>query len=249
MANIGSKVYLTQVFESEQSFASTLLVMLVDDLESVDWFAWDPEALRSEILDRFNARIPQANMDKIQGLILALTTNQFYVSLEAFIGICNSLAGDGADFRTFDPADVEEMMWAVTEVLLNDHPHEDELSKVFSEEIKHYIGIQAASEGFKELPKPLTFGVIEGNYDEATEAFADAELFGAFYSRAKDEVAAAQADNQQKLQLMVQQVSRLPLRQGDSESWQKFSGRGLGLKHKTRPSAEAGRHRSASLTR
>lgn len=248
MAPPGAKAYLTNIFESEQSFASTLLVALVDDISSVDWFTWDSEALRAEILDRFSARIPQVNMDKIQGLILAITTNQFYVSLEAFIGICNSLAGDGADFRTFDPADVEEMMWAVTEVLLNDHPHEEELSDVFSEEIRHYIGIQAASEGFKELPKPLTFGIIEGNYDEATEAFADAELFGAFYSRAKDEVKVAVADNQQKLQLMVQQISQLPLRQGDQESWQKFSGRDLALTSKRQQPAEAGRHRSAPLT-
>lgn len=246
MATPERRDQLRQVFESENTFASTMLIALTDELGSVEWFEWEPEAIRDEIRDRFDAKIPQDNMDKIQALVLALTTNQFYVSLEAFVGICNSLGGDGADFRTFDPADVEEMCWAVTEVLLND-PQEGPLNEVFSEEIRHYIGAEAQREGFKELPKSLTFGVLDPAYDKATEAMADPEMFAAYFTSAKEQAEQAEAENQEKLQRMVAQISQLPLKRGDEQAWRKFSGRDLESISTRREPAEAGRHHSAPL--
>jgi hypothetical protein len=247
MADPNHRTILRTVFESEHTFASTMMIALTDELGNVQWFDWEPEALAAEIQDRFDAKIPQDNMDKIQALVLALTTNQFYVSLEAFIGICNSLGGDGADFQTFDPADVEEMCWAVTEVLLNDEPHEQPLNEVFSEEIRYYIGTEAAREGFKELPKPLTFAHLDSNYDKATEAMADPEMFSAYFTAGKEQAAQAQDENQQKLQALVNQISQLPLKRGDSAAWKKFSGKGLAAIDSPRVPAEAGRHRAPVL--
>jgi len=248
MATNTNRTILKQAFESENTFASTMVVALTDELGSVSWFAWEPESIRKEISDRFDAKVPQDNMDKIQGLVLAMTTNQFYVSLEAFIGICNSLGGDGADFRTFDPADVEEMQWAVTEVLLND-PQGTPLEDLFSEEIRHYIGVQAAQEGFKELPKTLAFGALDPEYDRVTEAVADPEMFSAYYSTSKEKVTTAEQENQEKLRDLVGQISRLPLQQIDSEAWKKFSGRAPESILKQSPPAVAGRHGAAPLRR
>lgn len=246
MTTPNDRSQLEGIFEDENTFASTMVIALTDAVGNVDWFNWDIDAVRMEIQDRFDAKLPQENMDKIQALVLALTTNQFYVSLEAFVGVCNSLAGGGADFRTFDPADVEEMCWAVTEVLLNDHGHELPLDQVFSEEIRHYIGTEALREGFKELPKPLRFGYMEEGYGKATEAMADPELFSAYFTAAKDQVGEVQDLTQQKLQLLVKQISELPLRSGDPESWQKFSGKDLTLIGKQRSPAEAGRRTPAA---
>ena len=145
------------------------------------------------------------------------------------MGICNSLDGEGADFRTFDPADVMEMSWAVMEVFLNDDP-KDPPEKLFCDEIRSYIGVEADREGFAELPRPITFGLMEGKYGEASDVFAgDQVMFSAYFSGAKDEVKRVEAATAAKLQRMVQQISRLPLQSGDAESWQKFAGRGLRL--------------------
>lgn len=235
MATPNTRPILKRVFEDEQSFASTLVVALVDDMESVEWFDWDPDALKAEIRDRFDAHIPQANMDKIQALVLAMTTNQFYVSLEAFIGICNSLGGDGADFRTFDPADMEEMAWSVVEVLLNDSAPEQPLDEVFSQEIRSYIGTEAAREGFHELPKPLSFAEIDPGYQQAAESLQDPTMFTAYFSQGKELATALQDEVQQKLRLLVQQISQLPLLHGDPDTWKQFSGRGLTLIGRPQP--------------
>lgn len=211
-----------KLFEDESSFATPMIAALTDQVGSVEWFDWEPEAVRAEIRDRFDADIPQDNLDKIQALVMALTTNQFYVSLESFIAICNALGGDGVDFRTFDPADVEEMSWAVTEVLTNDETQSLPLEQVFGEEIRHYVGVQAQTEGFQELPKPLSlFGVLESKYGQASE-MADPELFSAFFTSAKDEVRDVEVTNQQRYRRMLQQLDALPLRSRDEQSWRTY---------------------------
>lgn len=232
---------LRQIFESEETFATTMVVALTDALESIEWLNWEPEAVELEIRSLCNAQIPKTNMDKIMALALAMTTNQFYVSLEAFMFICNALAGDGADFRLFDPADVEEMCWAVTEVLINDEPHELPLEQVFSQEIRHYIGVTAGYEGFNELPKPLTFGELASRYDAATENMPDEAMFGAFFSRSKQAVADAEEETRQKYEKLMQQISHLPLRHADHESWKKFAGKELSQTGTPRLRAEEGR--------
>jgi hypothetical protein len=245
--NQSQKAYYQQLFESETTYATTMVVALTDVLGHLDWLNWEPESIKLEIATRFNARISEENLDKIMGLALALTTNQFYVSLEAFIYICNALAGDGASFDTFDPADVEEMCWAVTEVLLNDETQSLPLDQVFSQEIRYYIGATAGYEGYKELPKPLTFGELDPEYGTATEVIPDEAMFSAYYDRSKQMVKDVQDETQEKLRNMVTQVSELPLRRGDSESWKKFSGRGLSETQKQPSRAEEGRHRAPSL--
>lgn len=213
-----------QVFEDENTYGSTMLVALVDQLGGVDWFEWDPDSLRYEIQDRFDAKISLENMDKIQALLTALTTNLFYVSLETFIGVCNALDGDGSDFNTFDPADVQEMAWAITEVAMND-PLEEGPGEAFSQEIKHYIGVQAKLEGFTELPKPLTFGVMPDDRVDPSEVITDAVMYSAYWRGEKDKIKKVQRRTQERYNEMIRQIHALPLQDRDAESWQKFSGR------------------------
>lgn len=216
-----------RIFEDKQTFASTMLIACTSIVGSVEWFDWDPIALKAEIRDACGAHLPAVNADKIQALVLAMTTNQFYESLEAFIGICNALDGDGSDFSTFDPADVKEMAWAVTEVAINDQQHAG-ADDLFCDEIKAYIGVQAGVEGFRELPKPLTFGVSPKGYQQASEALpGDEAMFAAVYSRGKDDSARVEAVTGAQLRQLVDQISRLPLPNADQESWKKFAGKVL----------------------
>lgn len=234
-----AKASLRQVFEDKGSFASAMLIACTDLFGSIEWFNWEPESLVAELRDRCSVRLPKRNSDKIQALVMALTTDQFYRSVEAFMGVCNALDGDGTDFTTFDPADVEEMAWAVMEVSLNDQV-EGNLADNFSDEIKTYIGVEAEREGFAELPKPLKFGIMNKGYGNAAESMGgDDIMFAAYFAGGKEEVARVEAITQAKLQLLVTQISQLPLQHGDPEAWRKFSGRGLALIGKPRPQETA----------
>ena len=227
MITQANRAEFKRIFEDKQTFASTMLIACTGLFESIEWFDWDPIALKAEIRDVCGATLPAVNADKLQALVLAMTTNQFYESLEAFIGVCNALDGDGSDFSTFDPADVKEMAWAVTEVAINDQQKAG-ADDLFCDEIKTYIGVQAELEGFRELPKPLTFGFSPKGYQKASESLpGDEAMFAAVYSRGKDDVNRVEAVTGAQLRQLVDQISRLPLPNADQESWKKFAGKVL----------------------
>lgn len=237
---------LRTVFESSDTYASTMLIALADMERSLDFMTWDPEALYEEIRTRLQAVTPQDNMDKLHALMLALTTDVFYTDVDAFINICNALAGEGADFKTFDPAEVDEMAWAVTEVLLNDPPDRNETEAIenpFSLEIQDYIGQQAAVEGFSRLPSMLKIGTMptksESNFQEA--AAIGAEVFGAMWGEQESKVSEIESETRERLQALFQQIQSLPLSRADSQSWKEYAGKPLRATGRGTAQAEAGR--------
>jgi hypothetical protein len=211
--------------ESEATYATTLVAVLVDNC-GAESLNWEPEIIAAEMRDRFDARIPQDNLDKIQALALAMTTNQFFTSLDVFMNVCNALGGDGVDFNQFDPADVMEMCWAVTEVLLN-QPVQQPLTELFSTEIQLYAGLQARIEGFHELPKPLSlFAQFDDGMTGASEML-DADMFKAYFDDGKAGIQDTEQAVKARMQALMGQLSRIPLVHGDQEAWRKRGGTGL----------------------
>lgn len=218
-----AKTAFAKVFEDPSSYASTLLVAAMDIFETAEFLNWDPESVKADLRDSISVTLPQRASDRMQALILALTTDQFYRSLESYIAICNALTGAGADFRSFDPATVEEMAWAVTEIRLN----EDKMPSDYSDEIKTYVGIEAAREGFGELPPVLKFGYFDDHYAKASESANDPDMFAAYFTGSKAEVAAIVDNvNSRKLEMLTQ-IARMPLRNVDAQSFQQFANREL----------------------
>jgi hypothetical protein len=201
-----------KLFEGEEAFASSLLIALVDLVQDVDVMNWDPETITAEIKTKTGATISSDNMDRLMGLCMALTTNQFYTDVNAFIQICNALSGAGVDFKTFDPATVSEMAWAVSEVLMNDRPDVD-LEELFSPEIRTYVGMQADEEGLSALPKILSWGEIPksaaANFESAATYGAD--MFSAVWGSQQAKVAAVEGAVAEKLTAMKTQINSLPL--------------------------------------
>jgi hypothetical protein len=96
--------------------------------------------------------MPSINRDKINALITCITTDMFYKNLDVFLQTCRSLSGAEAEFEQFDPADVAEVAWGITEIFLVDPPEsKDELNT----EIKSYIGLKLEEEGFTSAPMVL----------------------------------------------------------------------------------------------
>jgi len=217
------------MFESPDTYASTMVICLVDKY-GVEAFEWDPDSIRLELYDVYSAEVPQANLDKINAALLAITTNQFYVSLEAFMSICNALFGYGVGFHAYDPAEIDEMCWGITEIMLLAPSDDKDPKQMFSNEIRYYIGQRAEEEGFSRLPKPLNaFAVMTDQFKNTTSGFEDTdpEMFAAYWSTQQDSVKEVESMVKSKLKQLFTQIEQLPLQNGDSESWKEFSGRGL----------------------
>jgi len=137
--------------------ATVLLVGLLDEF-GTEMFDWEPDTLNLEIRDKWKVEVPQVNRDKIWALITAITTDLFLSSFEGFTNICNSLAGSGASFQVYDPATVQEMAWAISEITLVAPLEKDER---FNKEILIYMEERLKLEGFSKPPRILASFVTD----------------------------------------------------------------------------------------
>lgn len=202
----------------ENSLATVLLVLLVDTYgtEAVD--EWAAPTIQAELEDDFNVQLPPDNLDKLMAAIAVLKSNAFYKSLPDFIRLCNALAGAGYNPGVFDPADAEEIAWGVTEALLLSPPEEDD---PFAAEIKEYISATLRSEGFTSAPDVLSSiyklsSQVVGSYEEM--ALEDPELFETAYGIAADKTSDVDAIINDRLRMLIAQLSRLPLRSGSAKA-------------------------------
>lgn len=208
---------LADILRNEELYATTLVTMLVDEF-GLDFFDWAPETLELEILSRAGIKLPDINRDKIWALVTAITTNTFYVSLETFIPVCNSLNGSEADFDDYDPVTSEEAAWGIAEVLLHDPAQKDEdVRERFSHEIRRYIGMTLNDEGLTTVPRTLKpYAEFDKDQSEpiGIDMGPDEYMIAAYTKRqteARDEV---DAYVQARLEALQGQLATLPLRNG-----------------------------------
>ena len=82
----------------------------------------EPVELWMRIKDDFSVNIPESNENKVNALMLALSTEAFYDDPLAFISICNALySGDLGDLvdGALEDLTMPEMLWGIYEVELN----------------------------------------------------------------------------------------------------------------------------------
>lgn len=197
------------------TFTTTLLAMFLDTY-GTEGLSWSPDTIVLEIEERWNIPLPRANFDKLMVGINMLTTNQFFVSLPTFIDWCNIINGDFYDPELWNPADVAEIAWAITESLIIDPPDESEQDP-FSTEILAYIGAALDAEGIMNPPDILRIG-LRGNDPGAkvqTEFSDDPEMFSAIYKIEAGKTDDINAWIKHNLRLLSQQIESLQLRLGD----------------------------------
>lgn len=205
-----------KILTDDNTLATPLLVLCVDRF-GTEFFEWEPMTFDVETRSEFGIKIPGVNRDKIWALVTALTTDAFFKSLETFIPICNSLNGSRADFDNYDPVTSEEAAWGITEVILNDPP-EVTLDKLFSHEIRYYIGLTLKSEGVTTPPRVLKpFAEYDTNpEEEAGSIVGPDEGFVAMHAkRQKEESDGINEYVKYRMALIMQQLKSLPLREGD----------------------------------
>ena len=82
----------------------------------------DPVELWLRIKEDFSVTVPESNENKVNALMLALSTEAFYDDPLAFISICNALySGDLGDLvdGALEDLTMPEMLWGIYEVELN----------------------------------------------------------------------------------------------------------------------------------
>ena len=201
---------------SPDSFATTLLVILVDEY-GTECFQWSPETIRLEIEEDFKLKLPQPNFDRLMAAINIITSDDFYQSLPDFVTYCNILAGDTFDPRAWDPADAAEIAWGITEVLLLSPPDAHD-ENPFSEEIVGYIGQALSQEGIITPPDVLKIAVRDKDpaMMVVSEYADDPEMFNSIYDLEQSKTGEINRLVKTGLQSLIQQLQPLPLRNGDA---------------------------------
>ena len=203
----------TMLWKEPATPASVLLALLVDEF-GTEFFKWEPETLVLEIKDQWGVEASQMALDKIWSLVTSMTTDQFYRSPSAFTATALTL-GDNKphNFDFLEPPSVMGTAWAVVEVYLQDQP--DDPKKAFTDEVKRYMGVILANEGFSKGFGVLNVAIV----DPAALKESDQLMSPAEQGRAGQEIG-----EHIKLRLgkMLKLINSLPLKHKDSKSWSEF---------------------------
>lgn len=200
---------LSSAWLDEESYATTLLTCLLDHYgeECLEWTAM---TISLQVKDDFGVAIPKVNLDKVMAAIAIVTTDFFFTSVTRFVQLCNVLSGGEFDPTTFDPADVAEMAWGVSEALILDPPSQTGETP-FSAEIVGYIQYMLQEEGVIKVPPVLAFAKNTQAEFNVSENL-DSEFIGEF-------MISQQAKNQEILDVvqenlaeLQQQLAALPLK-------------------------------------
>jgi len=176
---------------------------------------WDPATITLEIEEEFKVDLPQLPLDKLIVGIQILTTDRFFKSLPDFISFCNVLSGDTYQPDMWDPADVEEIAWGITEALLIEPPEE---ADPFTDEIRAYIGTMLDQEGIMNPPDILRIAFRKTRTSPHMTDFSDdPAMFSAIY-----DVEAGKTDDitrtlQLRADLLAQQMAALNLKNGSTQ--------------------------------
>jgi hypothetical protein len=115
---------VAKLLADPETLATTLHVIVLNEFREALYDMDMLEILR-DLEDKYGCRVSEQAENRLNAILLAVTTDAFFDDLEAFKAICNSLSsGDIGDTveNAFDEVTVPEIMWAVYEVGINrDH--------------------------------------------------------------------------------------------------------------------------------
>lgn len=197
------------------TFATTLLVLFADRF-GTDGLSHAPETVLLDIEDEFRVSLPQRNFDRLCAAIAIVRSNAFYHAVPDFITFCNVLSGDTFDAAFWDPADIYEVAWGVTEASLI-HPPDDR-ENPFSPEIIGYIDCVMDQVGMINPPKSLDFMSRPNLAVHAQTNFGDDPLmFQAVYAAEQVKTDDVNAMVRRNLEAIAQQLDRAQLQEGDAK--------------------------------
>lgn len=218
------KTEIARWWADRETLGTSLLALVIDEY-GTDSLGWDPETFRLQIQSDFGVELSRINMDKLMGMITAMTTNMFYQSVPAFTQIANALNNSGADFDHLEPPTAAESAWAITEITLSDPPKQrDQYSEQFSTDVRRYLGVILTTEGILHPPDVLQIAELdEQTQKNADVTFADdPSLYSGFYQLSQSKATDITQYVRSRINLLLTQLHALPLQNRDTHRWQKF---------------------------
>jgi len=205
--------FLRQAWTSDESYGSTLLVMLVDAY-GPDALEWHPQTIKMQVKDDFDVELPQSLCDRLMAAIAVVTTNYFYADLKRFCYICEALSGNEIDPDVFDPPDVKECAWGLSEGVLLNPPDDGE---TFAEDIQHYLASILEAEGFIRPPRIFRHILGDSFREQMVMDFSDdKDLAAAVWKMQEQKTQEVDDMVRDGMRDLVMQISSLPLRTGDA---------------------------------
>lgn len=207
--------------EDPNTYTTCVMALLMDKY-TMEFIQWDPLALAMDIKDDFHIEPDAQLMDKIGAGSSLLTSNLFFVSLEAFNAICNTLNLGINPSETFLPADLDDIHWGLLEakMLLGDVFDEES----FSHDIARYCGALLADRGIYEPPQILQFAEFDeeivrnlGDVAAGDVNDDDLALLKAHTEGVEQERESMTALANAKIDELVDQLKQLPLENPNKE--------------------------------
>lgn len=197
---------------------ATVLLILVMDLFGPDALQWDPETIRMELTETVASKISDATLNKVMAAIELVTTDGFYTDLPTFIRLCNVLYNGTMDLETFDPADVGEIAWGITEAMLI-WPPDEQAENPFNHKIVEYIGLALKDEGIMQPPDVLQLGVLpDDTWAKVQASFSDdPTMFSMIHSVEKQKTDEINQTVKHRLAVILQTLDALILDTGDAK--------------------------------
>lgn len=106
-----------------------------------EMYAMDPLELFQNLEEEYRVQMSEDVQQKLQAVLLAVSSDAFFQDPEAFRAICNTLVEGDPGFLTFDDLTIPEILWSSYEVSLN-HPGAD-----FSPQVEKLIDRELKEEG------------------------------------------------------------------------------------------------------
>lgn len=188
------------------TYATVLLALLSDHFGTIEWFGWSPDVLGQEVIDDFGVEMPPDVRDQIWAMVSCLTTDRFYNDPLFFNHVANALSGEPLSMQVYEPADVDEMAWALLEVGLNDL--EDGEEPKFDPQVEEYLRQALRRQGYRN------FGPFDFLGDSPVDMpFADdLEMAGAYFQEAEQDEQEIMDVLQHRVQDLHQQLKELEIR-------------------------------------
>ena len=198
-----------EILKDPEIFATTALALLFNEF-GTEVTEWDPDSFEMEIKDAFGIDAEDALMDRLMAAISVLASNSFFVDVNAFTAVCNSLNRGVVMSDAWVPADLDDVLWGITEVmfLMGEHYSTDD----FSHDVKRYVGVLLKQEGIKKVPSVLSFAEMDEDLTEVYDAYdGDATMEQAFWDKQQEEKDSLESDNVDKMDMYIAQLATLPI--------------------------------------
>lgn len=141
---------IVRFFSYHDAHPVALLMVLIEKF-GVEWFDWDHDVLKAEILDEFNATsVSPHNWEKIQACRTLVLTVGNWKEWNIFEKIIQALNNNIPRFDIVQRCSVAQLMAGV------DIIRQVRVEK-YEEEVQRYIAACAIDEGVFYLPSPLEF--------------------------------------------------------------------------------------------